>query len=167
MVDCRQQPGDMALCACASQNRRAYLSARRTQSFTFDAIAREERVPHATNKYRFEWTILEWAWQLSDAFAGNAHYPFLVLLNASGVTERVVFGSAPTTHDEKEWVSLREGATAWIVYDPFEGPEYQYLSWDGLDQRTMERLIGSTFGQQDLTAEGMTIVFPRNWGVMF
>ena len=124
-------------------------------------------MPRATCKYRFEWTILEWAGKLSKAFTGNRWYPFLVLLNAGGVAQEVVFGSAPETHDEKQWSSLREGATAWISYDPFDGPEYTYLSWDGLEQRTMERLIGSAFGQQDLTAEGMTIAFPGKWGVMF
>jgi hypothetical protein len=124
-------------------------------------------VPRATHKYPFEWRILEWACKLSGAFTGSPHYPFLVLLDAAGVAERVVFGSAPETHDEKEWSSLREGAGAWLAYDPFDGPVYTYLSWDGLDQPTMERLVGSRLGQEDLMAEGVTIAFPRKWGVMF
>ncbi len=124
-------------------------------------------MPHATCKYQFEWTIFEWAGKLSEAFTGNPWYPFLVLLNARGVVQEIVFGSAPETHNEKEWSLLREGATAWISYDPFAGPEYTYLSWDGLEQGTVERLSGSTFGQQDLTAEEMTIAFPEKWGVMF
>ena len=35
IIDYRQQPGDIAHRACASQHRRGYLSALRTQSFTF------------------------------------------------------------------------------------------------------------------------------------
>jgi hypothetical protein len=127
----------------------------------------EDGVPHATSKYGFEWKILEWASKLSGAFTGSPHFPFLVLLNAAGAAERVVFGSAPETHDAQEWTSLCEGASAWLAYDPFDGPVYTYLSWDGLDQPTMERLVGSAFGPQDLTAEGLTIGFPRKWGVMF
>jgi len=124
-------------------------------------------MPRATNKYRFEWMILQWAWTLSSTFTGDAHYPFLILFNADGVAERLVFGPAPETHDAQEWEQARERASGWILFDPFDGPAYQYLCWEGLDQRTVERLIGATFKPEDLTAEGETMAFPRKWGVMF
>jgi hypothetical protein len=111
--------------------------------------------------------MLEWAWRLSSEFTGDAHYPFLMLFDKSGVVQRVVFGSAPERHEESEWRPLREGASAWLVYDPFDGPVYTYLAWDGLDQGTVERLIGRAFGEEDLAADGSRIVFPRKWGVMF
>jgi hypothetical protein len=78
-----------------------------------------------------------------------------------------VFGSAPETHDEEQWAALRNGAPAWLCYDPFEGPEYTYLSWEGIGQRVMERLVGATFPPEDLTSEGERIVFRTQWGVMF
>jgi hypothetical protein len=121
----------------------------------------------ATNKYRFEWTILKWASKVSQAFCGNAHYPFLILFNASGVADRLVFGSAAETHNENDWKQLRGRGPGWLEYDPFEGPEYQYLSWEGLDQQTLERLIGTTFGPEDFSADGETTAFPSKWGVMF
>ena len=100
-------------------------------------------MPRATYKYQFEWKILEWAWKLSWAFCGGSHYPFVILFGASGVADRLVFGPAPETHDENEWKRLLERAPAWLAFDPFEGPEYQDPSWEGLERQTVERLIGN------------------------
>jgi hypothetical protein len=124
-------------------------------------------MPRASYKYQFEWKILEWAWKLSWAFCGGSHYPFVILFGASGVADRLVFGPAPETHDENEWKRLLERAPAWLAFDPFEGPEYQYLSWEGLERQTVERLIGITFGPEDFGSEEGTIAFPTKWGVMF
>ena len=124
-------------------------------------------MPRATYKYRFEWTILEWAWKLSTAFCGRAHYPFLILFSASGVADRLVFGPTPAPYDENDWTQLREHAPGWFEFDPFDFPEYQYLSWEGLERQTVERLIGTTFGPEDFGAKGETIAFPSMWGAMF
>jgi hypothetical protein len=124
-------------------------------------------LPRATSKYGFEWKILQWASSLSRTFTGHPHFPFLVLMNTDGVADRLVFGSGPEQHDEAHWRQLQDTAPAWMAYDPFEGPVYQYLSWKGIDQRTVERLIGTSLLPQDFTAAGVTIAFPENWGVMF
>jgi len=132
-----------------------------------EASVREERMPRATNRYLFEWIVFEWAGKLSSWFTGGPYCRFMVLLDAGGVAERVVFRATPDTYDEEEWSSMRDRASAWIEYDPFDAPEYAYVSWDCVQQQTMERLVGHAFGHDELSAEGKTIDFPSQWGVMF
>ncbi len=127
-------------------------------------------MPHSTCRFPFEWKIREWVAGLSRTLAGDAHYPLLILLTAEGVVQRIVLGPSPQTHDDGEWEALRRTASAWLSYDPFEGPEYQYVSWEGITQSTIERLLGSALGPADLTAQPAapeTIPFPEKWGVMF
>ena len=124
-------------------------------------------MPRATNQYQFEWMILEWAWGVSVALTGDVHYPFIIVFGSEGVAQQVRLGTAPEEHEEAEWRALRDAAAAWLCYDPFEGPEYTYVDWDGLTQETMQRLIGRTFAEEDLSAGGTAIAFPTKWGVMF
>lgn len=123
-------------------------------------------MPHATSKYRFEWKTWEWAAGFAGSLAGHPHIPFLILFTATGSAERVLFGSAPESHEDS-WQPLRDATASWLFFDPFEGPEYQYLCWQGLEQRTLERLIGAKFSPDDFSAHGETIEFPAKWGVMF
>ena len=124
-------------------------------------------MPHATNKYPFEWKIFEWAGRLSKQLTGNFHYPFLILLSRDGRVLQVHFGDAPEQHDEHVWQQLREANPCWFVFDPFEGPVYTYLTWQNAPRTTFERLLGTPFGPGDFTSQDQCIEFPSTWGVTF
>jgi len=124
-------------------------------------------MPHATNQYRFEWKILEWAGRLGGSLSGQPHVPFLILFSSDGRPQQIHFGHAPEQHDEPAWRRLRESTPAWFAYDPFEGPVYTSVSWQHLPKAVFERLLGTPFVREDLTANGRQIEFPDTWSVMF
>jgi len=124
-------------------------------------------MPHSTCRYPFEWKILEWASRLSTALTGHPHYPFLAFFASDGQLRQIHFGDAPERHDDAAWQVLREAAPMWLAYDPFEGPEYAHIHWQQVPKATFERLLGTPFSAEDLTAGAQGIEFPSTWGVMF
>lgn len=123
-------------------------------------------MPHATNKYPFEWRLFEQAGRFSHSLAGAPFYAFLVVLTVDGRTQRILVGDEPQHHDPA-WSQAMDAAPAWFFYDPFEGPEYTYIQWNALGQKTIERLFGFKFDATDFSVGGKAIAFPTSWGVMF
>ncbi len=124
-------------------------------------------MPHATNRYPFEWKIFTWAHAFSKSLAGRAHVPFLILFSSDQYAQQIHFGHGPEQHDEDAWRQLRDSAPAWLAYDPFEGPVYTRVSWQQVPRGTFERLLGAQLVDDDLAANGEAIVFPDAWSVMF
>jgi hypothetical protein len=124
-------------------------------------------MPHATNQYGFEGKIFEWATGFSRQLAGQFDYPFLILFSPDGVVREVHFGDAPMQHDDSAWQALRQAVPTWFFYDPFEAPEYTQIGWQQVRQAWFERLLGTPFAPDDLTAAGHPIEFPMTWQVMF
>jgi len=73
----------------------------------------------------------------------------------------------PTWHHQKE--DLKKNAISYLFYDPFDAPEYAYISWNNLSQKQMEALIHHQFSPQEFIGyqEQERIAFPASWGVMF
>ncbi len=124
-------------------------------------------MPHATFKYRFELRLGGWAAQFSERLTGHQYYPFIIILSPDGRAETIHFGHAPQQHDAAGWESLRNREPAWIMYDPFEGPESTYLCWQNVPIVLMQRITAETFGNDDFVAEDTHIGWPDTWGVMF
>jgi hypothetical protein len=135
-------------------------------------------MPHTTYAYRFEGEVGEFARELSVRFTtGESLRSFLLVLDRDGNVSSLSFEA-----DSSEW---KEGTRAIVdseaphlFYDPLDdGLEYIWLSWSGIEQSVMERLIGQQFEETDfrpipnfasravrLRPAGQ---FPRSWGVMF
>jgi hypothetical protein len=132
-------------------------------------------MPHATAKYPFEWEILSWAGHLSAVMTGEMRC-FLLILDPDGTVRQLFFGEDEYNYDREMWGALKESNECWLFYHPFDGPAYTYINWQGIEQRTIERLIGKDFQETDFAtpafphspeAVGNRIEFPTFWGVMF
>mgnify|MGYP001392111205 CR=1 FL=1 len=126
----------------------------------------------------FEGKVKGFASHLSVHLTGVEEWgqTFLMVLNADGTVRTLHFECL-----EGGWLQLTErldqAETPYLFYDPFEGPEYTYLSWRGIDRSTMERLIGGRFEDADFVkVPGSSSragdlkppnKYPETWGVMF
>jgi hypothetical protein len=134
-------------------------------------------MPHMTQGYPFEWKVLGSAESLSTKLAGTQGYhSFLMVLDGNGSVRTLQF-ECP----EDSWHQLTErldrAGAAYLFFDPFDAPEYTWLSWRHIDRSTMERLIGDRFVDADFAkAQHVTSrapdleppnTFPTSWEVMF
>ena len=134
-------------------------------------------MPHKTQAYPFELKILIFAQSLSTKLAGgNGHHSFLMILNDNGSVRTLQF-----EHSEDTWYQLTEklnqAGESYLFYDPFDAPEYMWLSWRQIDRSTMERLIGTFFEETDFEKSQNAShrapdlkppkKYPVSWGVMF
>jgi hypothetical protein len=130
-------------------------------------------MPRATNAYMFENKVMAFAWQLSNRLIGSdGDRGFVMLLTDSGSVRTIQFQG-----DTDDWCQIRDAArsrgVAYLFYDPFEPREYAWLEWHGIDQSTMERLIGASFEESDFSKSPHswrapdTTAYPTSWGVMF
>jgi hypothetical protein len=132
-------------------------------------------VPHTTHAYPFEGEVLEFASKLSLLLTG-ADRTFILVLDAEGRARSVTFErTGDSWHD---LTRERESAGgSYLFYDPFDVPEYCWLSWHRIARTTMERLVGRPFGEADFlrlpygSARARELrpagTFPDSWGVMF
>lgn len=121
-------------------------------------------MPHTTSNYPFEFRIFEWADALAKRLAGD-HKRFCLLLDEGGSTLRLVFDDAKSPDG---------AAAAWVLYDPFDHPEYAYMQWQNVSAATFERFLGSPFLPQEFVPMGrddrgseLGEGFPTSWSVMF
>jgi hypothetical protein len=135
-------------------------------------------MPRTTHGYGFEAKVLEYASGLSARFTtGAAMRSFLLEVGRDGSVTSLSFGD-----NSREWTELALAAqrtgTAHLFYDPLnDGMEYVWLSWQGVKQQMMERLIGQQFDEADFLpipafARRVRVLnpeaqFPLTWGVMF
>ena len=55
------------------------------------------------------------------------------------------------------WQELRKGEQtleSYILYDPFDVPEYAFLQWRSVERALMESVIGAKFDDADFLARG-------------
>jgi hypothetical protein len=135
-------------------------------------------MPHTTHAYGFEAKVGGFAGGLSARFtAGESPRPFLLEIDSGGSVTSLSFGDGSREWVERALAARRSGAPH-LFYDPLgDGREYVWLSWEGVGQDVMERLVGRQFEEADflpvpafagraraLDTEGR---FPPSWGVMF
>ena len=123
-------------------------------------------MPRATNKYPFESKIWGGLTNLALQLTGNSEegYGFKAALNKEGCL-MTIYSQAffPDFRDRgKE-------SEATLFYDPFEGPEYQYISWSNAEKETVERILNIQFTPEDFVGrDGSKLeYFPSSHGVMF
>lgn len=135
-------------------------------------------MPHTTYAYGFEGKVGAFAYGLCARFTtGESLRSFLLVLDPNGNVATLSFedGSAEWRENARATVS---SDTPHVFYDPLDdGMEYIWLSWKGIEQSVMERLIGQQFAaadflplpHRDRRAEKLRPErqFPQKWGVMF
>jgi hypothetical protein len=135
-------------------------------------------MPHTTHAYQFEAKVMEFASGLSARFsAGASMRSFLLELGRDGSVTSLSFEDG-----SQEWVertsAARRSGTPHMFYDPLDdGMEYIWLSWEGIAQQVMERLIGQRFEGADFlpipafARRARAVVpgerYPLSWGVMY
>ena len=132
-------------------------------------------MPHATNSYPFEMKVFSWANEFARRMTGDNARAFILLLDSSGGALSLHFsGRQDFGASEKD--RLAATALGHIFYDPFDFPEYGYLSWSGVGRAAMERVTGVTFEAGDFarfaaragrSASREVSDYPESWGVMF
>ena len=129
-------------------------------------------MPRTTACYSFEFTIWDWMRKSSPPCAGE-HPTLLAYVSGEQIDSLHAWrrGAFPASDGER----LLDETRSWLFYDPFDAPEYAWLSWNGIDRPAMEALIGSPLaltpqgwsGNQARELEHPVTAFPAKWGVMF
>jgi hypothetical protein len=135
-------------------------------------------MPHTTHAYGFEAKVSGFAGGLSARFtAGESARSFLLELDSGGSVTSLSFGDGSREWVEQTLAARRLGAPH-LFYDPLDdGMEYVWLSWEGIEQNVMERLVGQQFEEVDFLPTPVFASraraldpggrFPPSWGVMF
>jgi hypothetical protein len=81
--------------------------------------------------------------------AGESLPSFLLEIDSGGSVTSPSFGDG-----SREWVAwalaARRPGNPHLFYDPLSGGmEYVWLSWEGIEQHVMERLVGQQFEEAD------------------
>ena len=132
-------------------------------------------MPHSTYGYPFEEKVFGYASQLSERLTGR-ELTFLMTLDFEGVIRALQF-EPPKSSWHELTDRLTKADEAYLFYDPFDAPEYTWISWLSIKRSTMERLIGSPFDEIDFGKHSHAVSaapelapaneFPVSWGVMF
>jgi hypothetical protein len=112
-------------------------------------------MPRTTVKYPFEWRMLQGAIALAAKHGGSDMTE--MLFDVAG--DKVHLGGDLRARRE----ALEAQGGAHLYYDPFDPPEYRWLSWHGLPRDKAESLLGVRFEAGDFVEES----YPESWGVMF
>lgn len=123
-------------------------------------------MPRATNKYPFESKIWEGLAKLAFQLTGKSGEGngFKAALDKNGCLLLIYSESVfPDFRDQAK------EAEATLFYDPFDEPEYQYISWSNVTQKTLERILNIQFTPEDFVSwNGSKIEqFPSIHDVMF
>lgn len=132
-------------------------------------------MPHMTQAYPFEWKVLGFAASLASKLAGRGHHSFLMMVDGDGSVQSLQF-ECPEDGWHKLTAKLDEAGASYIFYDPFDTPDYTWMSWRNIDRSTMERFIGNRFGDADFVKAEHSAsqapelnplnTYPASWGVM-
>ena len=133
-------------------------------------------MPRTTHAYGFELKVAGFVGELCARFtAGESLRPFILELDRGGGVTSLSFDDG-----SREWMGRADGLRGGphLFYHPLEGGiEYIWLSWEGVGQSAMERMIGRPFEEADFMplphfarrARALEPAgrFPTTWGVMF
>jgi hypothetical protein len=134
-------------------------------------------MPKSTHLYPFENKVLGFAVALAERMTGlDRANGFLMYLSREGAVQSVTFDD-----HTPEWRLRVEAASEddrpHLYFDPFDAPDYSYLSWNQIAQHTMERLIGQGIESVDLVRwphfshrtshQPDPSSYPSRWSVMF
>src|SRR5258708_5083222 len=102
-------------------------------------------MPHTTHAYPFEAKVGRFADELSQRFTtGTSLRSCLLVLDRDGSVLTLSFEGSPGWHERVR--ALEATGVPYLFYDPLEdGMEYVWVSWQGIERVTMERLIGQAF----------------------
>jgi hypothetical protein len=137
-------------------------------------------MPHTTHAYGFEARVCGFAIEIGARFTTGGRESgrtFLLVLDRNGNVSSLSFSDSSREWRENAW-SIVKSEAPHLFYDPLDdGMEYIWLSWKGIEQSVMERLIGQRFEEADflpipafarraakLDPEKQ---LPQSWGVMF
>ncbi len=133
-------------------------------------------MPHMTQAHPFEWKVLCFAQTLAATLAGAGTCSFLMVLTDQGAVRTLQF-EPPQGGWFQITASMDQAGGAYLFYDPFDAPEYTWLSWRRIGRATMERLIGRHFEEADFVKSQPASswapdleppnTYPASWGVMF
>ncbi len=133
-------------------------------------------MPRTTYAYPFEWKVFELANKLSAILTGECR-TFLLIFPKDGVAQNLtfeVFGTSWYDFTKK----LENASKPYLFYDPFDFPEYAFLSWYMIEKSTIKRLIGQPLQELDFVSRhsntfthGQTLqsmsFYPVSWKVIF
>jgi hypothetical protein len=134
-------------------------------------------MPHTTAGYGFERKVLAFAAGLSATLTGGEpSQTFVMVLRSDGSAQPPQL-ECPQGDWHRLVDTLAKTGAAHLFYDPFDAPEYTWLSWHQIECSTMERLIGITFENADFVKAQHSSsrvpglkppgTFPASWSVMF
>jgi len=132
-------------------------------------------MPHATDRFPFEFRMLSWAHHLSHVMTGENRC-FLLVLDSQGAVRQLLFGEDEYNYDSETWQAAMQSNPCWLFYHPFDGPVHTYMQWQNVQRTTLERLTGRPFEDADFfetvlpqspQTAGERVEFPVSWNVMF
>jgi hypothetical protein len=104
-------------------------------------------MPHMTAGFPFEDRIFTWAQGLVQRMAQRRDAGFILQFGADAVVRLTVM---PTTAENWRKISESErDSESYILYDPFDFPEWAHLRWRGVKREMMESLIAAKFQEAD------------------
>ena len=124
------------------------------------------QMPHSTVKYPFEGRVLSGLAALGEQLLNSSDQGFGYVATFDAEA-RMVSWYPETSYSN--FRDFRSDKTPCLFYDPFDQPEYRYISWNSISKQHMERILDIKFEDNDFKEFfGERIIeFPDSWGVMF
>jgi hypothetical protein len=123
-------------------------------------------MPFSTCKYDFEVKVLKYTHGVCRALIGKL-VPFIMIFHKDGSIQRIHFDNVTELLDK-----VRGKETGYLLFDPFDEPEYSYVEWNHINRLQMETLLEVAFEPGDFVARKhdevyLQVSFPESWKVMF
>jgi len=120
-------------------------------------------MPSSTFAFPFEMKILT---VLSTMIGENTA---LCTFSSSGTIQLLQQETPPSPSWFQKQKELQDTNQSHIFYDPFDAPEYTFISWQNIPQELMESLLQQPFEPNDFVGyrSKKTIPYPASWIVMF
>ena len=105
-------------------------------------------MPHSTQSYPFEGIVFAYVNELSMRLAGgDGTRGFVLRLDGQGSVRTATF-EEPASGWAGLGSQLDSEGESFLLYDPFDPPEYACVRWSGVSQMTAERLLGTVLGPE-------------------
>ena len=124
-------------------------------------------MPRSTYNYRFEFAVFDAAMHRCGDTAG------VILLGPRGEVLDILRDGANTSAVREQ---LKAQGLSFVVYDPFDAPEYIWVDWHRVSRASMEGFVGAAFTDadfepmypgRDAKPPDPPGEFPEMWGVLF